>query len=168
MCWGRRELLDVDRRTADPPRPPLGGSLFLLFFKIHTMLRAKGSLRAPSSRRCAGGVGWLVAALLQSMSLKDAVSALRSLKAELEASRAAKGELENAYRGVLEVRDSGVLYCRREQVLSAEPFFCTVDYSSSLLPPSTAPTGGRGAMNRHLDADVFSLPALICYLTCRG
>lgn len=40
----------------------------------------------------------------ESMSLKDAVSALRSLKAELEASRAAKAELENAYRGVLEVR----------------------------------------------------------------
>lgn len=39
-----------------------------------------------------------------SMSLKDAVSALRSLKAELEASRAAKAELENAYRGVQEVR----------------------------------------------------------------
>eukprot|EP00903_Cladosiphon_okamuranus_P008831 g8457.t2 len=36
------------------------------------------------------------------MSLKDAVSALRSLKAELEASRTAKAELENAYRGVRE------------------------------------------------------------------
>ncbi|CBN78837.1 conserved unknown protein [Ectocarpus siliculosus] len=35
------------------------------------------------------------------MSLKDAVSALRSLKAELEACRSSKAELEVAYRGVL-------------------------------------------------------------------
>lgn len=38
------------------------------------------------------------------MSLKDAVSALRSLKAELEASRSSKAELEVAYRGVVNVR----------------------------------------------------------------
>ncbi|CAB1113140.1 unnamed protein product [Ectocarpus sp. CCAP 1310/34] len=38
------------------------------------------------------------------MSLKDAVSALRSLKAELEACRSSKAELEVAYRGVLNVR----------------------------------------------------------------
>ena len=44
------------------------------------------------------------------MSLKDAVSALRSLKAELEASRSAKAELENAYRGVLEVCLSGARF----------------------------------------------------------
>lgn len=60
-------------------------------------------LSAPISSAASAGVE-------QSMSLKDAVSALRSLKAELEASRSAKAELENAYRGVLEVCLSGARF----------------------------------------------------------
>ena len=74
------------------------------------------------------------------MSLKDAVSALRSLKAELEASRSAKAELENAYRGVLEVCLSGA---RFSTALS-----CTLSWQQSRVvflyaPPTWRDPAGK-------------------------
>ena len=53
------------------------------------------------------------------MSLKDAVSALRSLKAELEATRRSKSELEVAHRGLLQVCFARVL----ENNLSFSTFY---------------------------------------------
>lgn len=47
--------------------------------------------------------------LWASMSLKDAVAALRSLKAELEATRRSKLELEVAHRGLVQVCFSRIL-----------------------------------------------------------
>lgn len=94
---------------------------------------------------------------MQSMSLKDAVSALRSLKAELEASRSSKAELENAYRGVLEVRY--ILLCTH---LRGEPREHTAKYFCCCTAYTAGLTTGRGATNRQMDAGVFSCVILRC------
>lgn len=83
------------------------------------------------------------------MSLKDAVSALRSLKAELEASRAAKAELESAYRGVLEVSYNWAqgFWPAVHHPLSAAPLFIEKESHGG-----TDRGVGRGAIDHYLDA----------------